>query len=218
MAVLDLSVVPETHRDLASEALRAAFGAHATDIRPVRGGASGALTYKVATSTGDHMLRMEANQSMMRNPTQYECMRIAMEVGIAPPAHYLDADAGVVVMPFIGRREIAEFGAPDEVAAATTQLLKRLHSGAPFPSNGDYFDNMRSAIAFLGESGRLAPDYSTRISRRSTKSSPSTRGSLRRSCRRTTIRTRRMSYTTARGCGSSTGRPPGETTPSSTSR
>jgi hypothetical protein len=105
---MDLSVIPETHRDRA----RAALDPRATSIKPVIGGASGALTYKVATPTGNQLLRMEANISVLRNARQYECMGIAADAGIAPPIHFLDAERGVVVLPFIDHRPIEEFGTP----------------------------------------------------------------------------------------------------------
>jgi aminoglycoside phosphotransferase (APT) family kinase protein len=154
---MNLSVVPASHHDLARTALRDAFADDVTDISVVTGGASGALTYKVTTPDGDHLLRLEANHGDMRNATQYECMRIAADAGIAPPVRYLDAAAGVVVMPFIEQRPIEEFGNPDAIAAATARLLAQLHATAPFPAHGDWLALTRRAAAFLGTSGRIAP-------------------------------------------------------------
>src|ERR1044071_10203561 len=107
MSTTLLEIVPAERRETARAALEAAFGASAADaLQPVAGGASGALTYRVEAAGKSYLLRIETRRSPLRNPHQYECMRIAAEAGIAPALRYVDADAGVAVMDFVRQRPI----------------------------------------------------------------------------------------------------------------
>lgn len=158
MRNLDLSIVPEQHRDNAETAIRAAFGDDASRIEVVTGGASGALTFRVQATAGPHLLRIETIQGPLRNPHQYACMQIAADAGVAPPIRYVDADAGVVVIPFLTQRPLAEFpgGAP-ALATAAARLLAQLHATDPFAVHGDYMENLARMLAYLERSGRVAP-------------------------------------------------------------
>jgi aminoglycoside phosphotransferase (APT) family kinase protein len=157
--VLDLAVVPEQHRDKAAAAITASFGAGgASAIRPVQGGASGALTFAVETGHGDHLLRLEVPSGVLRNPHQYTCMEIAAEAGIAPPIRHVDADAGVVVMPLIATRPLAEHaGGGAALAAEAAALLRRLHDATPFPTLADHLQNLDGLLRHLASSGRVGP-------------------------------------------------------------
>jgi aminoglycoside phosphotransferase (APT) family kinase protein len=156
----DLAIVPEEHRDKAAAAIGAAFGpSGASSVHAVGGGASGALTYRVeTTSAGPHLLRLETLRGPLRNPHQYECMQIAADAGIAPPIRFVDGDAGLVIMPFIEQRPISDLpGGPPALATAMASLLARLHATATFPSRGDHLENLARLLAFLPASGRVAP-------------------------------------------------------------
>ena len=157
MAV-DLEVVPEAQRDTVAGALTEAFGSSADELRVVTGGASGALTYRVEAPDGSFLLRVETIQGPLRNPHQYDCMQAAAEVGVAPPIRFVDADAGVLVMPFIEQRPLSDHpggsaGAAEEVAG----MLARLHATEPFPARGDHLGNLGFLIDNLTRSGRIAP-------------------------------------------------------------
>jgi hypothetical protein len=77
-----LERVPEQHRDTVGGALDAAFDAgNVTGVHAVTGGASGALTYRLETRDGDHLLRVETMTGPMRNPHQYACMQLAADAG-----------------------------------------------------------------------------------------------------------------------------------------
>jgi aminoglycoside phosphotransferase (APT) family kinase protein len=158
VADLDLSKVPEVHHDNVGRALADAFGSGAvTSVDVVRGGASGALTYRVESSAGPHLLRVETLRGPMRSPHQYACMQIAAEAGIAPPIRYVDPDAGLVVLPFVTERPLTDHpGGPPAVAAAVGDLLARLHGEPGFPALGDYMENLGRMIGFLERSGRVA--------------------------------------------------------------
>ena len=108
MAALDLSIVPEEHRDLVLAVIDSAFGTTAREMSLVTGGWFGALTYRVDATDGPYLVRVEVLPGAMRNPYQYECMRIVADAGIAPPVRHLDAEAGVVVMGFVTQRPLSE--------------------------------------------------------------------------------------------------------------
>lgn len=158
MRGVDFSLIPEQHVDKARRALSAAFGNDASDLAVVVGGASGALTYRVESRFGPHLLRVETIGGPVRNPNQYTCMQIAAEADIAPPVRYLNADDGVVVMPFLTQRPLADFaGGELALAASAADLLRRLHETTPFPPHGDYLDNLARMLGYLERSGRVAP-------------------------------------------------------------
>ena len=79
MAALDLSIVPEEHRDLVRAVVDSAFGTTARAMSAVTGGWSGALTYRIDATDGRYLVRVEVLPGPMRNPHQYECMRIAAD-------------------------------------------------------------------------------------------------------------------------------------------
>jgi aminoglycoside phosphotransferase (APT) family kinase protein len=159
VATADLSHVPEQHHDEVRSALIGAFGpSGASALHTVRGGASGALTFRVESVAGDHLLRVETISGPVRNPHQYACMQIAADAGVAPAVRYLDADAGIVVMPFITHRPLSDYaGGPGELIRAMADLLHHLHETPGFPEHGDYLDNLARMLAYLDRSGRVAP-------------------------------------------------------------
>jgi aminoglycoside phosphotransferase (APT) family kinase protein len=134
MSALFDSVAVE-RRDAAKAALAAAFGSSSVDaLLPVAGGASGALTYRVDAAGKSYLLRIETRRSPMRNPHQYECMRIASEAGIAPALRYVDTDAGVAIMDFVRQRPMAEYpGGSSALAKDLGRLAARLQRTPAFP-------------------------------------------------------------------------------------
>ena len=132
--------VPSERRETAQAALGAAFRSSAIDaLQPVGGGASGALTYCVEAAGKSYLLRIETRRSPMRNPHQYDCMRIASEAGIAPALRYVDADAGVGIMDFVNQRPIAEYpGGPSALARDLGGLAAQLQQTTAFPRLWDF--------------------------------------------------------------------------------
>src|SRR6185312_8893203 len=107
----ELEAVPDDRRDAARSALRGAFGdaAHGP-LRPVLGGASGALIFRVDAAGRAWLLRLEAPVSAVRDPARgLACMAIAAKAGVAPALHVCDPEAGVSVMDFIEARPLAAF-------------------------------------------------------------------------------------------------------------
>jgi hypothetical protein len=153
----DLSMLSDADRDKGAAALDAAFST--TDVRavaPVGGGASGAHVYRVATDDGDFLMRIEGARHPFRNPHQYTCLNAAAAAGIAPPVRHLDADAGVLVMPFLDTVPLTEFpGGPASVASAAADLLVSLHQLTPFPTFGDHLFDVGGVLTALRFSGRV---------------------------------------------------------------
>jgi aminoglycoside phosphotransferase (APT) family kinase protein len=140
MSAALLENVPVERRDTAHAALSAAFGSSAIDaLQPVAGGASGALTYRVDSDDKSYLLRIETRRSPLRNPHQYDCMRIASDAGIAPALRYVEPDAGVVVMDFLRQRPLGEYpGGPSALARDLGGLAARLQRTPAFSRLWDF--------------------------------------------------------------------------------
>lgn len=155
----ELDRIPVEHRERGRRALDAAFGAGAcTDLDPVLGGASGALAFRVEAEGRSWLLRLETRMgSPLRNPHQYDCMRIAADAGIAPPVRYLDADAGVVVMDFLSQRPLGEYpGGPAALARAMGALVRDLQAAPAFPELHEFPAVVQRMLGFLRTSGMFA--------------------------------------------------------------
>jgi Ser/Thr protein kinase RdoA (MazF antagonist) len=146
-----LNAVPEQLQATARDAISSAFGSEPiVSINAVLGGASGALAYRVAVQDRFYLLRMETRRGPLRNPHQYECMRMAAEAGIAPPLRYADDPAGVAIMDFIAARPLNGYpGGPVGLAMALGRFAARLQATAPFPILGDYRDFLDRMLGYL---------------------------------------------------------------------
>ena len=121
------------------------------------GGATTALTLRVEAGGRSYLLRAEGEPSPLRNPCQYEFMRNAAEVGIAPKIHYRDESARVVVMDWIERRPLQEYpGGREALAPALGELLRRLQDAPVFPPFVDYPDIVSRLFAHVRRTGLFA--------------------------------------------------------------
>ncbi|WP_428539109.1 phosphotransferase [Rhodopila sp.] len=137
----------------------AAFGsARADTVRPVTGGASGALPFRVEIDKRRYLVRLEGPASPLRNPHQYVSMRIAAEAGIAPRLHYADAAEGVAVMDFIEQRPLGGYpGGRRALARALGEMLGCLQATPPFPRFVEYPDIVARLWAHVCRTGLFAP-------------------------------------------------------------
>lgn len=154
-----LSDIPMTHREIAQAALRATVGSATIDsIRPIPGGVSGALVYRVAAGDRRYVLRMEGAASPLRNPHQYTSMRIAAQAGIAPRLHYVDETARVAVMDFIVEQPLQSYpGGPHALAQALGGMLRRLQGTPRFGRFVDYPDITARLWAHVCRTNLFAP-------------------------------------------------------------
>jgi aminoglycoside phosphotransferase (APT) family kinase protein len=153
-----LASVAEAHRDAARSALAAAFGSNSVSgLERVRGGASGALTYRVEAGGRSYLLRIDTRRDALRNPHQYACMQTAAEAGIAPPLRHVDAEKQVAVMDFLAERPFAEYpGGQAALARDVGRLVARLQETPAFPEFYEYPAIVGRMLDFLSTSGVFA--------------------------------------------------------------
>jgi aminoglycoside phosphotransferase (APT) family kinase protein len=134
------ALVPETLHDAVRAALDAAYGAAPMKfLGQVTGGASGAVALRIGSGSHRHLLRVEAWRNPLRNPHQYECMKIAAAAGVAPPLHYVDPENGVALMDFIEAVPLDRFpGGGAALAEALGEFARSLQETPAFPALGDW--------------------------------------------------------------------------------
>jgi aminoglycoside phosphotransferase (APT) family kinase protein len=160
MAYDPLDAISAAHRETLRAALDAAFGpTRADEIAPVGGGASGAFPFVVRI--GDrrrYLVRLEGSASPLRNPHQYDSMRIASAVGIAPKVHYIDEVARVAVMDFVEEQPLSAFpGGPHALADAVGAILARVRGTPPFPRFVEYPEMVGRLWRWVCQTGLFAP-------------------------------------------------------------
>src|SRR6516225_797326 len=146
------SISSSPQGDVARAALKVAFGARPIEaLSPIVGGITTALALRVQVGGRGYLLRAEGEPSPLRNPHQYESMRIAAEAGVAPRIRYLDEAARVVVMDFIEQRPLYDYpGGFPGLAHGLGELLKHLQTAPVFAHFVDYPDIAGSCDAEAG--------------------------------------------------------------------
>lgn len=153
-----LAALPAMQREPVHDALRSAFGTARIDaIAPMAGGASGAFAWRVHRGGRAYLLRMEGAPSPLRNPHQYEAVRIAAEAGLAPRIHHIDEAARLAIIDFVPARPLHEFpGGPRALARALGEMLQRLQATPLFPRFVDYPDIVARLFAHVCQTGLFA--------------------------------------------------------------
>ena len=130
-----------------------------TSVRPITGGASGASTLRVDTSSDTYLLRLEVGREGFRNPERsYPCLRTAAAAGIAPAVHHADDAAGALLTDFVVERPLASFpGGEPALVRALGELVARLQATAPFPRVTKDFGALVAALLDLVRDGLFAP-------------------------------------------------------------
>lgn len=120
--------ISEDQRAAIDVAVSAVTGsAKSSTIVPILGGVSGALVCRIDTNGSRYVLRRQAAATRRHNPHQYHAMRVAADMNLAPRIHYLDEDAGIVVMAFIEDHRLETYpGGPRGLAVAVGELLAKL--------------------------------------------------------------------------------------------
>ena len=142
---------PPAHRDAARAALVAAFGpAPIGAVTALTGGATSASVYRVEAGDRRYLLRIEGAPSPLRNPHQYQSMRIAAEAGIAPKIHHVDEAARIAVIDFIEQVPLTAYpGGPFALAQALGELIARVQATPVFPSFVHYPDIVTRLFAHV---------------------------------------------------------------------
>jgi len=153
-----LHELPEDRRDIVRSAFTTAFGSTPTrPLRPLAGGASGALIYRFDAAGQAYLLRLETRRDALRNPHQHACMQAAADAGVAPPLHHVDEAAGITIMDFVESRPLSEYpGGPGNLALDLGRLIARLQATLPFPAFLDYPAVLERMLGYLRGSGAFA--------------------------------------------------------------
>jgi aminoglycoside phosphotransferase (APT) family kinase protein len=156
-----LNLISFDRREAAREAFKMAFGtAQPTEIARIEGGASQAEIYRIVVSKQPYLLRLEGRpRGGFHDPHRsYKCMRIAAEVGVAPPLRYADPETGVAVMDFVPTRPVLEY--PGERFALMRDLgglIVRLHNAPDFPRLAEYPAIVAHFLGLVRASSMFAP-------------------------------------------------------------
>jgi aminoglycoside phosphotransferase (APT) family kinase protein len=139
-------------------ALADAFGTAAVGtVTPVAGGATNASLFRAEVGGRPCLVRFEGEPSPLRNPHQYESLRIAAEAGIAPKLWYIDETRGIAVMDFIQGQPLRDYpGGPRALAAALGTLLRRLQETSVFPYFVDFPDIVARLFKHVRGTGLFA--------------------------------------------------------------
>lgn len=158
MSLLPLSQYPGPQREIAEQALKSAFDATPIEsMKRIGGGATTALTLQVRAGGRSYLLRVEGEPSPLRNPHQYQSMRMAAEAGIAPKIHYLDESNRTVIMDRVEGRSLQEYpGGRAALATALGELLKRLQDAPVFPHFVEYPDIVSRLFGHVRRTGLFA--------------------------------------------------------------
>lgn len=159
MAYDPLQTLSAAHRETVRAALYAAFGSARADlIAAIGGGASGAFPFKVHIGDRRYLVRLEGPASPLRNPHQYESMRIAAAAGIAPIVHHIDEASRIAIMDFVEERPLSAFpGGPHALAHAIGTILARVQGTPPFPRFVEYPDIVSRLWRWVCQTGLFAP-------------------------------------------------------------
>jgi len=139
-------------------ALTAAFGAAPMGaVTAVAGGATSASLFRAEIGGRPYLVRFEGEPSPLRNPHQYESLRIAADAGIAPKLFHVDEKHGIAVMDFIEQRPLRAYpGGAQALARAVGTLLRRLQETPLFPHFVDYPDIVARLFAHVRGTGLFA--------------------------------------------------------------
>ncbi len=155
-----LAPIPSERREAARAALTVVLDGH--DIGPIallKGGASGALIYRVERGQRSFVLRLEPERiSLEHRRRGFTCMQAAAAIGVAPRVYLADPMAGIAVMDFVVAKSITDFpGGRVAVARALGDLIGQIQTTEPFPMMlGGGEDMIASVLQSLAQSKLFA--------------------------------------------------------------
>jgi aminoglycoside phosphotransferase (APT) family kinase protein len=149
----------EDRREATHAALRHVLGAVPIDaVTRLAGGITTAAVFRIDAGGRSYVLRIEGTPSPLRNPHQYQSMRIASEAGIAPRLYYADEDNRVAVIDCVEAQPSDRFpGGPPALARTLGELLGRLQATPLFPYFVDYPAIVARLWAHVCRTGLFAP-------------------------------------------------------------
>jgi len=149
---------PMAHRDKARAALVTTFGAAPIgEVVMLTGGVTTASVCRVEVDGRNYTLRIEGEPSPLRNPFQYQSMRLAAEAAIAPKIHHVDEVARVAVIDYIKPLPLQRYpGGSLALVRALGKLISRMQATPVFPAFVHYPDIVGRLFAHVRRTGLFA--------------------------------------------------------------
>jgi aminoglycoside phosphotransferase (APT) family kinase protein len=117
-------MIPEAKQAAVARALREAFAADAfEDIRPLTGGQSTALVFRIVVRKTPYLLRLIMPGALGDPSREFACMRTAADAGVAPRIWYADAADNILITDFVEAKPF-----PDDLPTRIAPVLRRVHA------------------------------------------------------------------------------------------
>jgi predicted Ser/Thr protein kinase len=159
MGTAHFETLADDRREAAQAAVKSVLGTVPVEaVIPLTGGITTAAVFRIDAGGRRYVLRVEGVPSPLRNPHQYQSMRIAAEAGIAPRLYYFDETDRVAMIDFIEHRPLGSFaGGPLARAQALGRLRQDLQATTVFPYYVDYPAIVARLWAHVNRTGLFAP-------------------------------------------------------------
>lgn len=152
-------MIPEAKQPAVTRALRAAFGVtEYEDIRPLTGGLSSALAFKIIVKKDPYLLKILRTEVISDPAHEFACMQAAAEAGIAPRVWYANVEDRILVTDFVEAKPF-----PEDMATLIVPTLRTLHSLPGFPkmiNNMNYLDAGNGFIHRF-QAAKILPESAT---------------------------------------------------------
>jgi hypothetical protein len=152
-------MIPDAQQPAVTRALHAAFGVNEyEDIRPLTGGLSTAMAFKIVVRKNPYLLKILRKEVISDPAHEFACMQTAAGAGIAPRIWYANVEDRLLISDFVEARPF-----PDDMVSRIVPTLRTLHSLPGFPkmmSSSNYLDAM-DGIARRFQAAKLLPDSAT---------------------------------------------------------
>src|SRR5689334_11983147 len=100
--IRSLGMIPEIKQSAVTRALQETFGVNEyEDIRPLSGGQSSALVFRMVVNGQPYMLKTLREEKISDPANEFACMKIASEAGIAPRVLYMNLADRVLITDFV---------------------------------------------------------------------------------------------------------------------
>lgn len=138
-------MIPAENQPAVTRALSEAFGVtDVEDIRPLSGGLSPSLVFRIVVGGRPYLLRVVVRRPVMYDPTrEFTCMGLASDAGIAPRIWYANLDDLALITDFVEPQPF-----PADVATLVAATIRALHAlpAFPPPQSGSYLDTMDGLV------------------------------------------------------------------------
>jgi len=149
-------MIPEIKQSAVERALKAAFGVNEyEDIRPLTGGLSSALTFKIVVRKNPYLLKILRKEVISDPTNEFACQHIAAEAGIAPRIWYANVEDRLLISDFMDAKPF-----PDDLIPLIVPTLRTLHSLPHFPKVVNYFEAVNGFIRRF-QAAKILPESAT---------------------------------------------------------